>query len=181
MQLLALCGSLRAASSNSILLQACRRLAPANVQIMLYPDMGLLPHFNPDLENQLSPIVADLRSRIAQADGLLISCPEYARGIPGSFKNLLDWLVASTTFPGKPVMLLNASPRACAAQAALRLVLNTMSAQLIDEAAITVQLLAKNMDEQQVAADTEIAEQLTQGLQAFVLAIRKHQETTANP
>ncbi|WEK12196.1 MAG: NAD(P)H-dependent oxidoreductase [Candidatus Pseudomonas colombiensis] len=53
----------------------------------------------------------------------MFSCPEYARGIPGAFKNMLDWLV----IPGKPVVLFNASPRASHAQAALRLVLVRMT------------------------------------------------------
>lgn len=108
-----------------------------------------------------------------QADGLLISCPEYARGIPGSFKNALDWLVGSTTFPGKPVALFNASPRAFAAQAALRLVLETMSAHLVEAASITLPLLAKGLDAKAIAADQAIAPQITVALTAFAEAIEK--------
>lgn len=54
-------------------------------------DLGRLPHFNPDLEERPPPEVTELRERVGQAGGLLISCPEYVRGIPGSFKNALDW------------------------------------------------------------------------------------------
>jgi NAD(P)H-dependent FMN reductase len=64
------------------------------VVIEHYHDLGRLPHFNPDLEEGPPPEVLELRERVGQAGGLLISCPEYARGIPGSFKNALDWLVA---------------------------------------------------------------------------------------
>jgi NAD(P)H-dependent FMN reductase len=42
--------------------------------------------------------------------GIVISCPEYAHGVPGSFKNALDWLVSSADLKGKPIVLLNASP-----------------------------------------------------------------------
>lgn len=115
-RVLALSGSLRAASTNASLLLAASLLAPANTQIELYPGIGGLPHFNPDLDtsDQDNPpqIVREFRETVDRADGLLISCPEYARGIPGSFKNALDWLVGSPTFFDKPVALLNASPRA---------------------------------------------------------------------
>jgi NAD(P)H-dependent FMN reductase len=43
------------------------------------------------------------------ADGIIISTPEYAMGLPGSLKNLLDWTVSSASFSGKPVLALVAS------------------------------------------------------------------------
>lgn len=154
---LAISGSLRAVSSNTVLLQAAALLAPAGTTIALYPDLAALPAFNPDLEADLPPIVATLHRLVGDADGLLIASPEYARGIPGALKNALDWLVGSETFPGKPVALFNASPRASDAQAALRLVLTTMSARIVDEACITVPLLAKGMSAEAIAAEVGMA------------------------
>ena len=173
MHILALCGSLREFSSNRSLLEAAQLLAPAAMRIEIYADLGRLPQFNPDLEGNLPSLVAELHERVGQADGLLISCPEYARGIPGSFKNALDWLVGSTTFPGKPVALFNASPRASAAQAALRLVLETMSAHLVEDASITLPLLAKGLDAKAIAADQVIAPPISAALTAFAEAIEK--------
>ncbi|MEW6641046.1 MAG: NADPH-dependent FMN reductase [Pseudomonadota bacterium] len=171
MIILSISGSLRATSSNASLLQAARVLAPADMRIVPYTGLGQLPHFNPDLEDDLPMLAADLRAEVEQADGLLISCPEYARGIPGSFKNALDWLVGSTTFPGKPVALFNASPRASAAQEALRLVLTTMSAHLVEEASLTVPLLARGLDGPAIAADPQLTSQITAALRAFAGAI----------
>jgi NAD(P)H-dependent FMN reductase len=171
MKLLAISGSLRAGSSNTALLQAAMRLAPACMAIALYPDLDRLPHFNPDLEDDLPEIVAALREAVGAADGLLISCPEYARGIPGSFKNALDWLVGSTTFPDKPVALFNASPRASEAQAALRLVLKTMSATIIEDACLDAPLLAKGMDAAAIAADAALAGSVRRALIAFAAAV----------
>jgi len=72
--------------------------------------MGALPQFSPDTEvDPLPPTVLGLREAVGCADALLIACPEYAHGIPGAFKNLLDWLVGALEFPGKPVLLLNTS------------------------------------------------------------------------
>jgi NAD(P)H-dependent FMN reductase len=171
-RLLAISGSLRATSSNTAILQAAGLLSLPGVVIEHYHDLGRLPHFNPDLEERPPPEVIELRERVGQADGLLISCPEYARGIPGSFKNALDWLVASVTFPDKPVALINTSPRASAAQAALRLVLTTMSARLIDEASLTVDLLSRRFTPVQIAANPTIGPALVQSLQVFCAAIR---------
>lgn len=56
---------------------------------------------------------------------------------------MLDWLVGSLDVPGKPVALFNTPARASAAQAALKLVLETMSATLVHGACVTLQLLGK--------------------------------------
>ncbi|NMY71249.1 NADPH-dependent FMN reductase [Pseudomonas sp. WS 5414] len=166
-QLLAVSGSIRAASSNSALLRAAEVLSPEGVSIKHYLAVGQLPHFDPDLADDPPQIVAEFRALVGKVDGILISCPEYARGIPGSFKNALDWLVASHEFPDKPVALFNASPRASHAQAALRLVLNTMSAIVVEPASITVNLLAKGMDEAGIAENLEISKQIVSALVAF--------------
>lgn len=167
-RLLSLSGSLRAASSNTHALVAARMLAPPGVVVEPYDGIGELPHFNPDLEDRLPERIVDLRARVNQADGLLVSCPEYARGIPGSFKNMLDWLVGCPTFAGKPVALFNTSPRASAAQAALKLVLETMSATLVPQACITLALLGKQTDAAGIANDPVSREILRQALRAFV-------------
>jgi len=171
LRLLTLSGSLRSTSSNTHALIAAARLVPPGVAVEHYNQIGELPHFNPDLEDNLPEKIVELRARVNQADGLLISCPEYARGIPGSFKNMLDWLVGSPAFPGKPVALFNTSPRASAAQAALKLVLETMSAMLVPEACITLQLLGKPTDPIAIANDPVCREPLKQALQAIIDAI----------
>jgi chromate reductase, NAD(P)H dehydrogenase (quinone) len=170
--LLAMSGSLRAASSNAALLEAARLLAPAGVAIEPCRGLGDLPHFNPDLDvAPLPPVVSDLRRQIGAADGLLISCPEYARGIPGAFKNALDWLVSGFEMPGKPVALFNASPRGVEGQAALRLVLRTIAARLVDEASLTLPLLAKDMDARAIATDATMAPMIIAALEAMARAI----------
>jgi NAD(P)H-dependent FMN reductase len=169
---LTLCGSLRAQSSNRSLLDAAERIAPDGVIFDHVTTIDALPHFNPDIEQAGLPAsVADLRRRVGAADAILISCPEYARGIPGAFKNALDWLVGGHEFPGKPIALFNASPRASDAQAALRLVLTTMSGRVIDDAAVTAALLAKGLSAEAIAIDPAIRPRLVAGLDALIAAI----------
>ncbi|OOG45983.1 NADPH-dependent FMN reductase [Rhodanobacter sp. C01] len=141
-RVLCLSGSLRRISANTAVLQAARQLAPGTLELELYAGLGSLPLFNPDDDVEPLPaMVQALRAAVGRSDALLIACPEYAHGVPGAFKNLLDWLVGSLEFPGKPVALLNASARGSQhAQAALREILLTMSARLLDPASVTVPL-----------------------------------------
>jgi NAD(P)H-dependent FMN reductase len=128
MKTVAISGSLRKGSSNTAVLRAAARLAPQDVQVVVFDGIASLPFFNPDLDGEEVPApVAAFRAAIGSADALLISSPEYARGVAGVMKNALDWLVASLEFPNKPVALINTSPRATHALAALRLTLETMS------------------------------------------------------
>ena len=132
--ILGISGSLRAGSSNLQLLQAVQELAP--FQLVLCEGLGELPHFNPDLDAEgllPPPAVAALRAQISACEGVIISSPEYAHGLPGSLKNLLDWLVSYPDFAGKKVLLLNASAAGGQhAQASLREILRTMSAQVLE-------------------------------------------------
>jgi hypothetical protein len=70
MRILAISGSLRAASSNGAVLQAAARLAPAGVEVVHYKGLGDLPHFNPDLDTDDPPeVVRALRYETAGATG----------------------------------------------------------------------------------------------------------------
>src|SRR5262249_2158893 len=110
MRILAISGSLRARSSNAALLRAFAEVAPEGTEVMLYGGRGDLPHFNADLDVGAGPpAVAELRRLLRAADGLVISSPEYAHGLPGSLKNALDWVVSSGELSGMPVVLLNAA------------------------------------------------------------------------
>ncbi len=171
MKILAISGSLRAASTNTALLRAAALLAPGGVVIDLYQGLGGLPHFNPDLEDAEPPAVTDLRVRVREAGGLLFAVPEYAHGVPGALKNLLDWLVGGEEFIYKPIALLNASPRAAHAQASLQETIRTMSGNVIEEASIAVPLLGRSLDPASIAADREIADPLRGAIAAFARAI----------
>lgn len=111
---LAISGSLRAGSLNSLLLDAAAELAPAELGIDVYSGLRDIPHYDGDLDTAEPPAaVADLRARIAAADALLIATPEYNYGTPGVLKNALDWASTppqSSVLRGKPVALMGASP-----------------------------------------------------------------------
>lgn len=141
MQVLAISGSLRAASINTALLRAISQLATPGLTLRLFGGVGMLPLFNPDLEAQPPLPVEQLYAAVRTADVLLIASPEYAHGVTSAIKNLLDWLVSYPPFVGKWVIVLNASPRAHHADDALRETLRTMNARLLGPASVCLPLL----------------------------------------
>ena len=173
MRLLALSGSLRRASTNTAALEAMARLAPEGVKVLVYRELAELPPFNPDddVEERPKPEpVEKLRALIGASDALIIAAPEYAHGVPGALKNALDWLVASETFAGKPVALVNTSPRAFHAQASLRETLATMAARIVPEAFAQLPLGAKLVTADQILADPANARRLKEALEALIRA-----------
>lgn len=110
-----LAGSLRRASFNAGLLRAAAELAPAGVEVEVH-SIADVPIYDGDLEAEtgLPEAVVRLQEGLAAADALLLVTPEYNNGIPGAFKNTIDWMsrppAGRTLFRGKPVAIIGASP-----------------------------------------------------------------------
>jgi chromate reductase len=146
--ILALSGSLRAASTNSALLAALQANTPPGCRVILYEGLGRLPIFNPDDEaNGTPPEAGALIDAVTAADGVIVSSPEYAHGVPGGLKNALDWLVSRDAAVGKPAMLVHASPRSLIARAALGEIMRTMSFDLCTGPELEIALLGKKPPE----------------------------------
>jgi len=168
MNLFALCGSLRAGSSNIRLLEAVRLSAPRDVTVRIRGPLDDLPHFNPDVEEAgLPPVPAGLRAAVGACDALLISSPEYAHGVPGVMKNALDWLVGGMEIQGKPVVLLNATPPGEYAQASLKEVLKVMGADVVEAACIEVPLRGSKATPEEIAGDVVTAEKIRRMFEAL--------------
>ena len=175
-RVLAISGSLRRASINTAALEALSRLAPHGVSVLVYRDLGKLPPFNPDddVEDDPKPEpVETFRQLVGASDAIVIAAPEYAHGLPGVLKNALDWLVASETFAGKRVVLINTSPRAFHAQADLREILGTMAARLMPEAFVTLPLGARTVSAEDVLKDATCARRLKETLDALIGALQE--------
>ena len=114
--LLGISGSLRAGSYNTALLRAASVLSGEDVTLEVATLHGI-PLYDADLEahENLPPAVAGLKARLVASDGVLLVTPEYNNGIPGVFKNAIDWLSRPAddiprVFGGRPFALAGASP-----------------------------------------------------------------------
>jgi NAD(P)H-dependent FMN reductase len=172
MRILAVSGSLRAASHNTNLLLAAARLAPPGVEVAIYPGLAGLPAFNPDRDDTSDPAVLEWRRQVRECDALLLSSPEYAHGVPGSLKNALDWLVSDTRFAGKPVGLFTASTLSVHAPAQLAEILRTMSADIVPAACPAFSLRSQADLGRDLAADPAVAGPVRAALDALAARIR---------
>ena len=109
-------GSLRVGSFNTALLRAACELSPASNAVEI-ASIRAVPLYDGDFEEAegIPPAVRELQQRIADADALLLVSSEYNGGVPGVFKNAMDWLsrgelAVQNTSVGKPVALMGASP-----------------------------------------------------------------------
>lgn len=174
-EILAISGSLRAASTNSALVSALARNAPPGCRVTVHDRLGRLPIFNPDDEGDRTPQEASaLIDAVTQADGVIISCPEYAHGVPGGLKNALDWLVSRDAAVAKPAMLVHASPRSLFARAALAEIMRTMSFALCEDVLEIALLGRKPPEVEGILAEPENQLVMRNTLSAFADFIRSH-------
>ena len=113
-KILGVSGSLRKGSFNTMLLNAAAQLLPEDVSMNIISFQDI-PLYNADLDlpaaKQRPLVVEYLRKAIAEADGLLISSPEYNYSIPGGLKNAIDWASRGEDSPllRKPVAVIGAT------------------------------------------------------------------------
>lgn len=150
----------------------------AQASVSIYAGIADLPHFNPDLEGREAESVLEWRRQLRDADGVLIACPEYAHGLPGAFKNALDWVVASGEFVNKPVALVNLFQRSTWAPALLKETLSMMTAVVVEPASITLSLASNKLTEAQLVSNDKIGLALRTSLTALMQAIKEHGNET---
>jgi chromate reductase, NAD(P)H dehydrogenase (quinone) len=144
LQLLLLSGSLRHTSSNSTALLRAASVGRDLFHATAYTDLSLLPGFNPDIEElgedspRFPAEARRLRELVMRADALLVSTPEYAHGLPGAFKNALDWLVGGSGFPGLPCGLVNVSSHSRFASPQFLEIARTMSGIIVADACVVL-------------------------------------------
>lgn len=167
-------GSTRSGSTNTAVLRTAREVTPEGVTVVRYDGLSELPAFNPDDDREpLPPAVADLRHRIGAAQAALFCTPEYAGGLPGSLKNLLDWTVGGVELSDKPVAWINCASVAAptggsGAHGALATVLGYVGADVVDGACLRLPITRDAVGPDGVIIDATIREHLTGALGALV-------------
>ncbi len=173
-RILGLSGSLRSGSHNTALLRAAAMSLPSGAELEVYDGLRDLPPYDADLDVEpVDPAVARLREAIAEADGVLISTPEFNGSIPGALKNALDWAsrpLATSPLRNLPVAVVGASVGAFGAvwaQAELRKVLGAIGARVVD-AEVAVGHAHTRFDQDGQLLDDEVRDQLEEVVRALV-------------
>jgi len=176
-RLLGISGSLRAGSFNTALLRAAQSRLPPGVTLDV-ATLQAIPLYDADREASegLPAEVTALKEQIVASDGVLLATPEYNNGIPGVFKNAIDWLSrppsdAARVFRNRPFAVIGASPGGFGtilAQAAWLPVLRTLGARNWSGGRLMVSRAQQVFDAQGAIADPKAAEQLEQFLAGFV-------------
>src|SRR5215212_9656912 len=112
-----LVGSLRKGSLNRKLALALVAMAPPGLALKIV-EIGQLPLYNQDTDEQPPATWADFRKTIAGSDAVLFITPEYNRSVPSALKNAID--VGSrpygkSAWSGKPGAVISVSPGAIGA------------------------------------------------------------------
>ena len=180
-----ICGSLRRASFNLMLLRAVAEAAPAGTAIEV-ASIREIPLYDGDVEaaQGVPAPVQQLKDRIAAADALLIVTPEYNNSFPGVLKNAMDWLSRPPAdiprvFRGKAVAVIGATPGMGAtalAQAAWLPVLRTLGTRPWFEGRLMIAGAGKVFDADGHVVDDAARERIrtfVDGFAAFAAAGRR--------
>ncbi len=110
-KVMALSGSLRKGSYNTMAIHAASDVAPEGMSIELY-DISQIPMYNDDVRLAgYPPVVQDFRHAIAASDAILFASPEYNYSVSGVLKNAIDWASRAPHMPfdGKTAAIIGAS------------------------------------------------------------------------
>ena len=184
-RILGISGSLRAGSFNTALLRAAQQVAGDGIAFDAVTLHGI-PLYDGDAEARdgLPAAVTTLKDRIVASDGVLLVTPKYNNGIPGVFKNAIDWLSRpaadiARVFGDKPFALVGASPGGFGtilSQNHWLPVLKTLGVQLWAGNRLMVSRAGSAFDADGELVDAKLREQLAgfvQGFATFAAARRR--------
>jgi chromate reductase, NAD(P)H dehydrogenase (quinone) len=181
-RILLVSGSTAFGSVQSAALRTAARRPPAGIDVTLFDGLRDLPAFVP---GQLSPpsAVMLLRHQVTNADALLFSTPEYAGSLPGSLKNLVEWLVAGGELAGKPVAWLSVmapghDENACAT---LEAALAHGNARLLTACCLRIPVAPTAVDAHGLVTDPRLHQGLDDVLQSIVRALEERKAPAEQP
>lgn len=151
--ILGISGSLREGSYNTATLRAAQELCPPGAHIEMFTELGAIPAFNQDLENDPPAAVRELKRQIRAADAILFVTPEYNYSVPGVLKNAIDWAsrpYGDSAWDGKPAAIMGASTGmfgSARAQHHLRQMFVFLNILPVNQPEVTIPMAAERFDD----------------------------------
>jgi NAD(P)H-dependent FMN reductase len=115
-QIVVIPGSWRKGSFNGFLARAALEVAPKDCTATL-GSIRDFPLYDGDVEaaSGIPAPVTQLKDIVAAADGVLLVTPEYNNGMPGTFKNAIDWMSrppkdSARVYKGRAFGIIGATP-----------------------------------------------------------------------
>ena len=179
-KVLALSGSLRKGSFNTLLLHAAKEVAPAGMSLELY-DLAPLPMYNDDVRAAgYPPVVQAFRDAIAAADAILFASPEFNYSISGVLKNAIDWASRAPNMPfdGRTAAIVGASAGAIGtarSQRDLRWILSGLNVYVVNLPHVYVGSAAQKFDAAGKLADQaarDFIKQLLENLRDLTVRLK---------
>lgn len=176
MNLLAISGSVRSGSYNLALLRAMKEICPKDMSVTVYDQIKEIPIFDPEIDDSNIPdSVCSLISMMRKSDGVIISTPEYAHGVPGALKNTLDWLVSSDALILKPIVVTSVSTSGLGgvrSHSPLVLILSAMNTNVVVEGSMNIPYAQSKFDESMNLTDNLTKKAIETSLLAMRQAIK---------
>lgn len=173
--ILGICGSLRRASYNRLVLRAAASLAPDGAAVTTFDSLAEIPPYDDDVRagSGFPPAVAELREAVRAADAVLFVSPEYNYSVPGVLKNAIDWAsrAPDQPFHDKPVAIMGASPGhigTARMQHHLRQCLVYLEARVLARPEVMIGQIAEKFDAEGNLVDAATADHLRAQLAALV-------------
>jgi len=172
--ILAIIGSASTNSTNLKLVETIARLTKNEFNVTIYNELKKLPHFDPELSTDNPPKeILEFRQSIEEADGIIISTPEYVFSIPSGLKNAIEWCISTIVFSDKPTGLITASASGEKGHEELQLIMRTAMAKFTNETTLLIHGVKGKFNAQGNVSDEETKKQLDNFIKAFVKLIHE--------
>ncbi|MBM3193173.1 MAG: NAD(P)H-dependent oxidoreductase [Chlamydiae bacterium] len=174
-KLVGISGSLRKNSYNQGLIRAALETLPDLVTLEIL-SLENIPLYNQDDEKNFPRAVLDLKDKIKNADGILISTPEYNYSFPGVLKNAIDWCsrpYGDNSWDNKRVAIMGASlgmQGTSRAQYHLRQVFVNLNMHPLNRPELMISLAQEKFDEQGNLTDSKTKQKVKELVLALVNA-----------
>ena len=166
--ILAINGSATGNSSNLAILKSLANWAGDELNITIIEDLSVYPLFRTELTDNNTPAsIIELREEILQADGIIISSPEYVFSIPAGLKNMIEWCVSTTVFSDKPVGIITAAASGVKAHEELQMIIKTIQAKVTEESTLLISGVKGKISRDGLITDSETEQLLRTFLKNF--------------